>query len=62
MTGTIADGVNAASVSHRFDIDSKAMRKWDGGDYTLVGVTEVTESVAGQIEVQVDTRVLIKLS
>ena len=60
ITGTIADGVNAVSMVERIVIDSKAMRKWDSDSETLVGVTEVVESVAGTLEVQASTRLLIK--
>ena len=60
ITATIADGVNAASVSQRIVIDSKAMRKFDE-DMTLVGVTEMTESTNATIEMQGQTRLLVKL-
>ena len=60
ITGTIADGANADSVVARIEIDSKAMRRWDAESMTLVGVTEVVESIAGQLETQGDSRVLIK--
>ncbi len=60
ITATIADGVNAASVVARVEIDSKAMRCWDAESMTLIGMTEVVESVAGTLETQAETRVLIK--
>ena len=61
ITGTIADGVNAATASTLIDIDSKAMRKW-GVNETLVGVIEHVESGTATAELQGDTRVLVKLS
>ena len=60
ITGTIADGVNAANVSSRIDIDSKAMRKF-GLDEVLFGVTEVVESGTADMEIQADVRSLFKL-
>jgi len=60
ITGTIADGVNSASVVQRTVIDSKAMRKFDPA-MTLIGVTEVVESNAGTLEVQGSSRMLIKV-
>ena len=60
-TGTFADAVNASGVSQRLEIDSKAMRKFPVG-WTLFGMTAVTESGAASVEVNGDTRVLIKLS
>ena len=60
VTGTIADGVNAASASVGYEIDSKAMRKWDRGAETIAAVTEVTELGTGSIEHNAFTRMLVK--
>jgi len=60
VTATIADGVNASSASVAYVIDSKAMRKWDGGAEVLIGMTEVTELGTGSMEHNSDTRVLLK--
>ena len=59
VTATIADGVNAAAASQYFEIDSKAMRKFEDG-VQLFGITEATEDVNATMEVQADTRMLIK--
>jgi len=59
-TGTISDGVNAVGAVSRFDIDNKAMRKIPVG-MTLAGVTEVVESGTAVIEMQGQTRMLVKL-
>ena len=60
VSATIGDGGHAAAISQRVVIDSKAMRVWDSG-HTLVGVHEVVESVAGQVEIQASSRTLVKL-
>jgi len=60
VTATIADGVNAASASWRYEIDSKAMRKWDASAQTLVGVISVSELGTASMEHNADTRVLLK--
>ena len=45
----------------RFDIDSKAMRKWEDG-MVIFGITEVaTEVGVATLQVQGDTRILVKL-
>ncbi len=59
VTATIADGVNAAGYSMVQEIDSKAMRKLPSG-MTLFGITEVTESGTAVLEVQAQTRTLLK--
>ena len=61
ITATIADGVNAASASIGFEIDSKAMRKWSANE-SLVGVFEVIESANATCELQAETRLLLKLT
>jgi len=61
ITATLADGVNAVGVVDRFEIDSKAMRKFDE-DMTLFGMIEVTEQTSAQLEFQADTRLLLKLT
>ena len=60
ITATIADGVNAALVSQRMEIDSKAMRIFDE-DMTLVGMFEVVESGTAVAELHASTRLLVKL-
>ena len=61
ITGTIADGANAASIMQRITIDSKAMRKW-GQDQTLLVVIEPEqETGAATMVVNFNTRVLVKL-
>ena len=60
VTATIADGVNAVGVVARIPIDTKAMRIFRE-EMTLVGVTEVVESGAANVEMQGQTRVLLKL-
>ncbi len=57
-TATIADGVN--QLSQQMVIDSKAMRKW-GNDETLMAIVEVVESTNAALEIQADTRILLKL-
>jgi len=59
-TATIADGVNAAGAVARFDIDSKAMRKFDEDADILIGVIEVTEHGTATAEFQANTRILLK--
>ncbi len=59
-TATIADGVNAFGAVSRTIIDTKAMRKFTN-DMTLVGVTEVVESGASNVEFQGQARMLVKL-
>ena len=61
ITATIADGVNAGVLHQRIEIDSKAMRKM-GPQQSLVGITEVVESDTASMEIQAQTRVLVKLS
>jgi len=58
-TATIADGVNAAGVSQRIVIDSKAMRKWDPAE-TLVLMVEGTETTNAAVRINCDTRLLLK--
>ena len=60
VTATIGDGVNAVSSTVRFDIDSKAMRKFDDQS-TIIGVVEVIESGAAVVEFHAHTRQLVKL-
>jgi len=60
VTATISDGVNAVSVARHFDIDSKAMRKWDSDADAIVGVLEVTELGTATAEIQASTRLLLK--
>ena len=61
ITATIADGSNAASVSHRFEVDSKAMRKLTD-DMTVFGSIEMrTEAGVATAIMDADTRMLFKL-
>ena len=60
VTATIADGVNAASATFQYEVDSKAMRKWDQGAMILAGVIEVTELGTASMEHNADTRILLK--
>ena len=59
MTATIADGTSAVSGSHRLEIDSRAMRKWDPAE-TLVFMLEWTRSGAPTARVNMDCRMLLK--
>jgi len=59
QTTTLADGVNALA-STRFEIDSKAMRKF-GADETLMGIIEVVEVGTASMIIHADTRILFKL-
>jgi len=61
ITATIADGVNAVSVYVRHAIDVKAMRKISSDD-VYVGVIDVVEVGTATMVVNVDTRLLLKLS
>ena len=58
-TSTITDGVNAFGAQQRIVIDSKAMRKWDPAE-TLVLMCEFTESGAASVNVNCDSRLLLK--
>jgi len=60
VTATLSDGVNAAMASARFEVDTKAMRKWDEGAMAVVGVMEGIESGAGTVDMSCDTRMLLK--
>ncbi len=59
ITATIADGVNAAAVSQRVEVDSKSMRKWDAAE-TLVLIVEGTENGTAVLQYAIDTRMLLK--
>ena len=59
ITGTEADGSNAVSVVERWEIDSKAMRKF-GEQYVLFGAIEATEIGTSTMDFHADTRVLLK--
>jgi len=62
VTATIGDGVNAATVSQKILIDSKAMRKWTPDEMILFGSVQVIESTEATVEFQGSTRVLVKLA
>ena len=59
-TGGTASDTIGLSVA-QFEVDSKAMRKWDEGN-TLMAVVEVVEGTTATMSVWFDTRILIKLS
>ena len=61
ITGMISDGVNAGALIAKIPVDTKAMRKF-GEQQVLVGVTEVVESDTATMEIEAQTRVLLKLS
>ena len=59
VTATEADGSNAVAAAVQFEVDSKAMRKWD--DFmTLVAVLQVVENGAATLQVFFDSRMLVK--
>ena len=60
VTATIADGVNASSASVQYDIDSKAMRKWDQGAQLVIGMIETTELGTASMEHNASSRMLLK--
>jgi len=60
VTATIADGSNAVGNVFRMPIDTKAMRII-GDSQTLVPVIEVVESGTASMEMQGETRLLLKL-
>ena len=60
VTGVRADGVNAVGAVFQRDIDTKAMRKLPD-EMSLYGATEVVESGAATLEVQAQTRTLMKM-
>ena len=60
ITATIADGVNAGIAYQRLVIDSKAMRKVDSAD-VIVGAISVVESGTATMEMNADSRQLIKV-
>ena len=61
ITSTIADGSNAAAVSQRVEIDSKAMRKISDEE-VMFGVVEVVEVGISSMQLWANTRVLVKLA
>ena len=61
VTASVADGVNALSVSQRWDIDTKAMRKLSDNQ-VLAMVIDVVEAGICSMEWNADTRILLKLS
>ncbi len=60
VTATIADGANAVGALVRYEIDSKAMRKWDQGAESIVGVLEATEFGTATMRHRANTRMLLK--
>ena len=60
VTATIADGVNAAAVQHRVEIDSKAMRKVPE-DEGLYAAVEAVETGTVTVRIAHDSRMLFKL-
>ena len=61
ITATIGDGVNAVSTVQRLPVDSKAMRIVEAVDQIIFGMVEVTEQTSANLEIQADTRMLVKL-
>ena len=59
VTGTIADGANAAGISQRIEIDSKAMRRWEPAQ-TLIFMVEGTETTSAAVRLNMDSRMLLK--
>ena len=57
ITGTPADGVNAATYGINMEVDSKAMRKIKTGDI-LYAATEVTEVGTSNLRLDLQSRVL----
>ena len=55
-----ADQVNATSAAARFEVDSKAMRKWAAG-HTLYAALEVIETGVATMEWAFNSRILVKL-
>ena len=58
LTATHADAVNAPGMDQRLDLDSKAMRKWNGTQ-TLILMLEASETGASNLRVNADSRILI---
>ena len=56
----LADTTDGSSAIE-FEVDSKAMRKWDGGAETLVGMVEAVEAGTASMDVFFDSRVLLKV-
>ena len=61
VDNTIGNGVNAVRAIERWEVDSKAMRKW-GDEFILVGVMEVVENATAVMRIHGDLRILLKLS
>ena len=59
-TSTLADGANADAITFRATIDSKSMRKLPVG-MTLALVVEVVEAGTALVQVDVQSRSLVKL-
>jgi len=60
VTATHTDGANAVAAVQQFEIDSKAMRKFEE-DGAMVGVIQVIELGTATIVAAWDTRILAKL-
>ena len=61
VTSTIADGANAAGISDRVIIDTKAMRKLDEDDVLYFAIETVDEVSTAVLQWHIDTRVLLAL-
>ena len=61
VTATIGEGVNAPSAVARYEIDSKAMRKFKATD-TVIAILEVTEVGAATLAAQFRSRILVKIA
>ncbi len=57
-----ADGAAAGSTWHRWEIDSKAMRKVDDDNMTLIGMVESVFSGTAQVQFDWNSRSLVKLT
>jgi len=63
VTATIADGVNAVKTVLQMEIDSKAMRKFEGDStVSMFGMVEVVESGTSVMEYHAEVRQLWKLN
>ena len=60
ITGTIADGSNAARIQHQYEIDSKSMRKF-GDEQVVFGAIQVVETGASSLVFDAETRMLVML-
>jgi len=62
LSATHGDGVNAVKAVATFDVDTKAMRKWEADNMILMGVSQFVETGTAVLESEIRTRVLVKLA